>query len=136
MKRWSMGDAAPVAEAEVDSGVSVGWFALVVLAGGILGAYLASSVRHRRGGSSSSYSSGAFWGRTAPRPLLGARPAARPVEREPERESEPEPKPEPKPKAESSRAEASRGDRDAALPKPSDKARPGKRVQMVQLRKR
>ncbi len=129
MRRWSMGDAAPVAEAEVDSGVSVGWFALVVLAGGVVGAYLASSVRHRRGGSSSSSSSGAFWGRTAPRPLLAPRPAVtRPAEREEREERDSEPPPRPR----ESRAEASRGDRDAALPK----ARSGKRVQMVQLRRR
>ena len=125
MRRWSMGDAAAVAEAEADTSVSVGWLALVVLAGGVLGAYLASSVRHRRGGSSSPTTS-SFWGRTTPRPLL----AARPVTRQPESRSEEEPAPK-----ESPRAEASSGDRDAALPKPGNKSS-GKRVKMVQLRKR
>lgn len=74
-----MGVAGPAAEAEVDSGISVGWLALVVVTGGVVGAFLASEVGFRRGGGryssgSSGGSSGARFGsaqRVQLRPLGG-----------------------------------------------------------------
>lgn len=74
-----MGVAEAAAEAEANSGVSVGWLALVVVAGGVVGAFLASEVGFRRGGGryssgSSGGSSGARFGsaqRVQLRPLGG-----------------------------------------------------------------
>ena len=56
VRRWSMGNAAAVAEAEADSGVSAGWLVFVVALGGVVGAMLVSELGHRR----SRRSSGAF----------------------------------------------------------------------------
>jgi hypothetical protein len=65
-----MGVAAAAAEAEADSGVDLGWLALVVITGGVVGAFLASEVGFRRGGgrySSSGGSSGTRFGSSAQR---------------------------------------------------------------------
>lgn len=68
-----MGNAAAVAEAEADSGVSAGWLVFVVALGGVVGAMLVSELGHRRSRRSGSFGSSSYGSaqRVQLRPLGG-----------------------------------------------------------------